>query len=183
MTDDTPRSHAPAGRSDQPDVANPAGNDADAVTAPQAIALRMGSVSPLWQRWMRAQVDGRELTAGIAAPGDDEAAGARLRLGVETVWEGWALHFATSRVAVDDTPAHTRMLVGDWSYAAGLCDVAASGDLDAVRTLADLIADVAELAGGSRRAGLVATGHAPARELLQRVRWAAALPLLARRTD
>lgn len=174
MTDDDPYA---AGRFDRVGElgSNPAGNDTAEVTAPQAIALRMGSVSPLWQRWVRAQVDAREVARGVTAASGEDIATARLRLGVETVWEGWALHFATSRVAVDEMPAHTRMLVGDWSYGAGLCEVAASGDLDAVRTLADLIADVAELAGGSRRAELVRSADALGLAQLAELRWSDAL--------
>jgi hypothetical protein len=36
-----------------------------------------------------------------------------------------------------------RVLIGDHCYASGLCDVAASGDLAAIRTLAQLVAEVA----------------------------------------
>jgi hypothetical protein len=144
----------------------------------EQIALRMGSVSPLWQRWLRAQADTRARAEAIAA-GDPA-----LALGVEAVWEGYALHFATSRTLDDDgAGAHARMLVGDWCYAAGLCDVAATGSLDAVSTLADLIADVAELAGGSRRRELVRSGAALPLEQLAELRWDEAITQLGRHQD
>jgi hypothetical protein len=59
-------------------------------------------------------------------------------LGVETIYEGYLLHYGTSRLfapADDDTA----LLLGDYLYAHGLVRVAATGSTAAVRDLAELI--------------------------------------------
>jgi hypothetical protein len=59
-------------------------------------------------------------------------------LGVETVYEGYLLHYGTSRLFAppDDD---TALLLGDYLYAHGLVRVAATGSTAAVRDLAELI--------------------------------------------
>jgi hypothetical protein len=59
-------------------------------------------------------------------------------LGVETVYEGYLLHYGTSRLFAppDDD---TALLLGDYLYAHGLVRVAATGSTSAVRDLAELI--------------------------------------------
>lgn len=59
-------------------------------------------------------------------------------LGVETVYEGYLLHYGTSRLfapADDDTA----LLLGDYLYAHGLVRVSATGSTAAVLDLAELI--------------------------------------------
>jgi hypothetical protein len=102
----------------------------------EALAERIGSVSSAWQIAV-ARI------AGAPRAGDLPAG---LGAAVETIYEGYALHFGATRTLGPSTPGALRLLIGDWCYAAGLCDVANTGDLDAVSTLADLIADVAALA-------------------------------------
>jgi hypothetical protein len=72
---------------------------------------------------------------------------------VEAIREGYLLHYEEPRVVVG-ADGDLRLLAGDYLYALGLEKLAARGDLDAVRELADLIslsAQVhAENGGGSQ---------------------------------
>ena len=59
-------------------------------------------------------------------------------LGVETIYEGYLLHYGRPRLfapADDDTA----LLLGDYLYAHGLVRIAATGSTSAVRDLAELI--------------------------------------------
>lgn len=59
-------------------------------------------------------------------------------LGLETIYEGYLVHFGRPRLfAVRD--ADTALLLGDYLYAHGLVRIARSGDVDAVADLAELI--------------------------------------------
>jgi hypothetical protein len=64
---------------------------------------------------------------------------ADLELVVEAVREGYLLHYGAPRVLTRDDD-DLALLAGDRLYALGLELLAAAGDLDAVRALADLIA-------------------------------------------
>ena len=69
---------------------------------------------------------------------------AEVALLLEAIREGYELHYGRSRlIATDD--ADLALLAGDRLYALGLERLAALGDLDAVRTLADLISQSARL--------------------------------------
>jgi hypothetical protein len=67
-----------------------------------------------------------------------DAAGERLALVVESIREGYLLHYGEGRVIATDDP-DLALLAGDRLYALGLERLAALGDLDAVIALADLI--------------------------------------------
>ena len=130
------------------------------------IARRIADVSPEWAAALNHARGAARVVERLR--GDDA-----LALGVESIYEGYAIHYAASRVAEAELTPALHLLLGDFCYAAGLCDVAATGDLDAVATLADLIADTAALAAEGRR-----PADAPdPREL----RWNAALSALADR--
>jgi len=122
---------------------------------------QVGDVSAQWRAHLAPH-----LSAGRRVPELRRG----LTLAVETIYEGWALHAAAPRTLVSDAPGSLRLLVGDWCYAAGLCAVAEAGDLDAVASLADLIADVAVLAAEQPRGA----GSPDPREL----RWDQALSSL-----
>jgi hypothetical protein len=64
---------------------------------------------------------------------------ADLELVVEAVHEGYLLHYGVPRLMTRDDD-DLALLAGDRLYALGLELLAAAGDLDAVRALADLIA-------------------------------------------
>jgi hypothetical protein len=57
---------------------------------------------------------------------------------LEAVYEGYLLHYETPR-AFAGMDADLRLLAGDSLYALGLERLAASGDIEAVRELSDLI--------------------------------------------
>ena len=62
----------------------------------------------------------------------------RYALGLETIYEGYLLHYGSPRLfapADDDTA----LLLGDYLYAHGLVRVAEAGTVDAVADLAALI--------------------------------------------
>jgi hypothetical protein len=84
---------------------------------------------------------------------------------VEAIREGYLLHYATGRVLRDDD-RDLVLLAGDHLYALGLARLAAIGDLDAVRELADVISLGAQahaegrpdLAEAAWEAGVAAVG-------------------------
>jgi hypothetical protein len=88
-----------------------------------------------------------------SGPRASEAPGDYVLL-VEAIREGYLLHYETPRV-IEGADPDLSLLAGDYLYALGLERLAARGDLEAVRELADLIslsAQVhAENGGRSRR--------------------------------
>jgi hypothetical protein len=59
-------------------------------------------------------------------------------LGVETIYEGYLLHYGRPRLFAP-ADEDTTLLLGDYLYAHGLVRVAATGSVDAVYDLAELI--------------------------------------------
>ena len=82
-----------------------------------------------------------ELAGSGPAAAEDPAAYA---LVVESVREGYLLHYGEPRVVVG-ADADLRLLAGDYLYALGLERLAGVGDLPAVRELSDLISLGAQL--------------------------------------
>jgi hypothetical protein len=78
--------------------------------------------------------------AGPAAAGDP----GEYALLIETIREGYLLHYGTGRVVIG-ADGDLALLAGDYLYARGLERLAALGDLGAVRELADLISLSAQL--------------------------------------
>jgi hypothetical protein len=75
----------------------------------------------------------------LAAAGErSRAAADDYALIVESVLEGYLLHYASGRIVVPGD-SDLRLLAGDHLYALGLVRLARLGDLDAVEELADLI--------------------------------------------
>jgi hypothetical protein len=79
----------------------------------------------------------------------------RYALGLETIYEGYLLHYGTPRLFA---PADhdTALLLGDYLYAHGLVRVAEAGTVEAVADLAALISRCAQL----RADGLPGDGEA-----------------------
>jgi hypothetical protein len=75
----------------------------------------------------------------------------RYALLFEAIREGYHLHYGDPRVARPDDP-DLALLAGDRLYALGLDRLAAMGDLDAVRLLADAISDCARAQAEGRGA-------------------------------
>jgi hypothetical protein len=61
-----------------------------------------------------------------------------LRLGVETIYEGYLLHYGRPRL-FDPADPDTALLLGDYLYAHGLVHVSRTGSVRAVHDLAELI--------------------------------------------
>ena len=88
--------------------------------------------SPLWADAALAEHEQRRepVFSALCEP--------RFALGVETIYEGYLLHFGRPRLfapADDDTA----LLLGDYLYAHGLVRIAATGSTAAVHDLAELI--------------------------------------------
>jgi hypothetical protein len=104
----------------------------------EAIAGEAAAESPLWRDALRPE-DERE-----AVPVFSELCGEPHALGLETVYEGYLAHYGRPRLFAPHD-GDTALLLGDYLYAHGLVRIAASGEVDAVRELAELISRCAHL--------------------------------------
>ena len=87
-----------------------------------------------------------EPTLGLQAASGHRAAQAQAQyaLVIEAVREGYLLHYGEPRLLAGHDP-DLALLAGDYLYALGIERLAALGDVEAVRTLADLISACAQL--------------------------------------
>jgi hypothetical protein len=99
------------------------------------VAGRARAASPLWASALRDRPAG----ADVYGPRVEQ----RFALGLETIYEGYLVHHAESRLFAPADRAQA-ILLGDYLYAAGLVDVCRAGELRAVATLAELIATVSD---------------------------------------
>jgi hypothetical protein len=102
----------------------------------ETLAVEAAAESPLWGEALRAEPE-REGVFGPLAP-------ERFALGLETIYEGYLVHYGRSRLFAP-TDDGTALLLGDYLYAHGLVRVAATGELEAVVALAELISTCAHL--------------------------------------
>ena len=102
----------------------------------ELIAAEAAAESPLWGGALRADPE--------RVPVFGELVPERFALGVETIYEGYLVHYGRPRLFTppDDDVA---LLLGDYLYAHGLVRIAATGELDAVAALAELISTCAAL--------------------------------------
>jgi hypothetical protein len=99
----------------------------------ETIAAEAGRESELWTAALRARED--QQREPVFSPLGEE----RYALGVETIYEGYLLHYGTSRLfAPEDGDA--ALLLGDYLYAHGLVRIEQAGTVEAVNDLAELIA-------------------------------------------
>ncbi len=73
----------------------------------------------------------------------------RFALGVETIYEGYLLHYGRPRL-FNPADADTALLLGDYLYAHGLVRVADTGSVAAVHDLAELISLCAQARADGR---------------------------------
>jgi hypothetical protein len=113
----------------------------------EAIAAEAAAESPLWGDALRADPE-RVQVFGALVP-------ERFVLGLETIYEGYLLHYGRPRLFAppDEDVA---LLLGDYLYAHGLVRVASLGDVEAVGALAELLSLCAHL----RAQGLPGDGEA-----------------------
>ena len=69
---------------------------------------------------------------------------ARYALGLESIYEGYLLHYGRPRL-FNPPDEEAALLLGDYLYAHGLVRIAAVGRVEAVATLAELISSCAHL--------------------------------------
>ena len=113
------------------------------------MAAAAAAESPLWRKATRptGEQQREPVFSRLAAP--------RHALGLETIYEGYLVHYGRSRIFAP-ADRDTALLLGDYLYAHGLVRIAETGDVAAVAALADLISRCAHLRA-ERRAG---DGHA-----------------------
>jgi hypothetical protein len=98
----------------------------------ETIAAEAAAESPVWADALLPQEEWkREAVFSTLAPPE-------LALGLETVYEGYLVHYGRSRLFAQRDP-DTSLLLGDYLYAHGLVRVAATGNVTAVADLAELI--------------------------------------------
>ena len=100
------------------------------------IAAEAAAESPLWGDALRPDPERVPVFGGLVPE--------RYALGVETIYEGYLVHYGRPRLFAppDEDVA---LLLGDYLYAHGLVRIAATGELEAVVVLAELISTCAHL--------------------------------------
>jgi hypothetical protein len=94
------------------------------------LAAGAAGESPLWAEALSSEPERAPVFSALARP--------EHALAVETIYEGYLVHYARPRLFAPEDP-DTALLLGDCLYAHGLVRIAESGDVDAVRDLAELI--------------------------------------------
>jgi len=98
----------------------------------ESIASVAARESELWADSLRPEAERVEVEV-FSTLGPERHA-----LGVETIYEGYLVHYGRSRLFAPADP-DTALLLGDYLYAQGLVLVADTGDVAAVADLAELI--------------------------------------------
>jgi hypothetical protein len=107
------------------------------------IADEAARESALWSAALRP-VEDRDETPVFSALG-----GAQFALGLESIYEGYLLHYGRPRLFAPADP-DTAILLGDYLYAHGLVRVAALGEVAVVADLAELVSLCAQLRAEER---------------------------------
>ena len=126
----------------------------------ETIAREAAQESRLWRDALRAYPRREAVFSPLAEE--------RFGLGLETIYEGYLLHYGRPRL-FEPADADAALLLGDYLYAHGLVRVALAGPVEAVSDLAALISLCAQL----RADGLRGDGEA----------WAATAATLGRGED
>ena len=98
----------------------------------RTITAAAAAESPLWASALK--VEGEQSHEAVFSPlaGDTHA------VGIETIYEGYLVHYGRSRLFAA-TDGETALLLGDYLYAHGLVRISETGDVAAVADLAELI--------------------------------------------
>jgi hypothetical protein len=107
------------------------------------IAAEAARESGLWADALRPPQE-RE-TEAVFSPFGEE----RYSLGLETIYEGYLMHYGRPRLFVP-SDNDTALLLGDYLYAHGLVRISEVGSVEAVADLAELISLCAQLRADSR---------------------------------
>ncbi len=107
------------------------------------IAAEAAAESPLWADALRPESDRERLP--VFSPLGAE----RYALGLETIYEGYLIHYGRPRLFAP-ADADTALLLGDYLYAHGLVHISAHGDVAAVADLAELISLSAQVRAEGR---------------------------------
>ena len=102
------------------------------------ITAAASAESPLWAEALRPVAE--QEREAVFSP----LASAEHALGLETIYEGYLVHFGRSRLFAPED-GDTALLLGDYLYAHGLVHIAESGDVKAVADLAELISHCSHL--------------------------------------
>ncbi len=98
----------------------------------ETIAAEAAAESPLWAEALLPEAEQeREPVFSRLAPAEHA-------LGLETIYEGYLVHYGRSRLFSPPDP-DAALLLGDYLYAHGLVRVSETGDVAAVADLAELI--------------------------------------------
>ena len=102
----------------------------------ETISKAAEAESPVWAASLRGDPELEQVFSPLVPDA--------LRVGVETVYEAYLVHYGTPRLFVA-ADADEAVLLGDYLYAHGLVRIAEAGGVDAVRVMAGLISRCAAL--------------------------------------
>ena len=100
------------------------------------LAAEAAAESPLWGDALRVDPERIPVFSALAPE--------RFALALETIYEGYLVHYGRPRL-FDPPGADEAVLLGDYLYAHGLVRIADTGELAAVAALAELISTCAHL--------------------------------------
>jgi hypothetical protein len=102
----------------------------------EAIARDAARESSLWGEALTADAQPEPVFSPLGEK--------RFALGLETIYEGYLVHYGTPRLFTPPDP-DSALLLGDYLYAHGLVRIADFGDVDAVADLSELISLCSQL--------------------------------------